>query len=312
MTRLAFVFPGQGSQYVGMGRDLTESFPEAAAVYEEAAAILGQAFVDIILNGPEEDLRQTATTQPAILTASVACLRILESRGVRPDCVAGHSLGEYSAHVAAGTLAFSDALRVVRERGRLMQEAVPSGGAMAAILGLDRHLIEEACRRASDQGIVEVANYNCPGQVVISGQAPAVEAAMVNCKEAGAKRAMPLTVSGPFHSSLMQPAADRLGAVLAEVAYDKPGIPLAANINGDYVHTREGVTASLTQQVSSSVCWEECVRTLHRDGANVFVEVGPGKVLTGLIKKITPGVGLANVEDVPSLEKSLAYLKESR
>jgi len=312
MTKLAFVFPGQGSQYVGMGRDLIEGFAEGAKVYEQAAAVLGQGFVDIILNGPEEGLKQTSVTQPAILTASVACLRILESHGVKPDFVAGHSLGEYSAHVAAGTFTFSDALMLVRERGRLMQEAVPSGGAMAAILGLERELIEEACHRALENGVVEVANYNSPGQVVISGQAPAVEAAMAYCKEAGAKRAVLLPVSGPFHSSLMQPAADGLGTVLAGVEFKVPKLPLAANINGDYVHTREDVASSLIRQVSSSVRWEECVRTLQRDGAGVFIEVGPGKVLTGLIKKIAPGVGLANVEDGPSLEKSLAYLKESR
>ncbi len=312
MSKLAFVFPGQGSQYVGMGRQLVENFREAAAVYEEAAAVLGQGFIDIILNGPEDELRQTSVTQPALLTTSVAALRVLEAHGFRPDMVAGHSLGEYSAHVAAGTFKFEAALRVVRERGRLMQEAVPSGGAMAAILGLERELIEEACRKAAEQGVVEVANYNCPGQVVISGQAPAVEAAMAYCKETGAKRTLPLAVSGPFHSSLMRPAGEGLGKVLAGVEYQAPALPLAANINGDYVQTREDVSASLIQQVSSSVRWEECVQRLHAAGAEVFVEVGPGKVLSGLVKKIIPGVGLANVEDISSLEKSLAYLKESR
>jgi len=295
-----------------MGRELVESFSEAAAVYEEAAAILGKEFIDIIFNGPEETLKQTSVTQPAILTASVACLRVLEANGVRPQCVAGHSLGEYSAHVAAGTFSFSAALKVVRERGRLMQEAVPHGGAMAAVLGLDRELVEGACRKASDHGLAEVANYNCPGQVVISGQAAGVEAAMAYCKEAGAKRVMPLAVSGPFHSSMMAPAGEQLGEVLAQVDFKAPGLPLVANINSDYVKTRESVATSLIQQVSSSVRWEEGIRQLHTDGADVFVEVGPGKVLTGLIKKILPGTGTLNVEDKSSLEKSLAYLKESR
>lgn len=297
---------------MGMGRQLIENFREAEAVYEQAASVLGQEFVDIILNGPEDELRQTSVTQPALLTTSVAALRVLEAHGIRPDMVAGHSLGEYSAHVAAGSFEFEAALKIVRERGRLMQEAVPSGGAMAAILGLDRELIEEACRKAAERGVVEVANYNCPGQVAISGHAPAVEAAMAYCKEAGAKRTMPLAVSGPFHSSLMRPAGEALEKFLEGVEYQAPSIPLAANINGDYVQTREDVTASLIRQVSSSVRWEECVQQLHAAGAEVFVEVGPGKVLSGLIKKIIPGVGLANVEDTSSLEKSLAYLKESR
>lgn len=312
MGKLAFVFPGQGSQYVGMGSEMVEQYPEAAKVYAEAADILGKEFTDVIYNGPEEALRQTSTTQPAILTASVAILRVLESHGFKPDCVAGHSLGEYSAHVAAGTFSFANALKVVRERGRLMQEAVPTGGAMAAILGLDRDLIEAACQKAFCQGVVEVANYNCPGQVVISGQAAGVDAAAALCKEAGAKRVMPLTVSGPFHCSLMVPAGEQLGDVLRGVEINPPELPLVANINGNYVKTRECVATSLIGQVSSSVRWEECIRRLHGDGAEIFVEVGPGKVLTGLIKKIIPGVVTLNVEDPTSLEKSLAYLKESR
>ncbi len=312
MGKLAFVFPGQGSQYVGMGREMAEHFPEAKAVFEAAAAIISPDFVDIIYSGPEEALRQTAITQPAILTASVACLRVLESRGIKPDCVAGHSLGEYSAHVAAGTLSFRDAVQLVAERGRLMQEAVPSGGAMTAVLGLSRDKVEQVCRKASCQGVVEVANYNCPGQLVISGQAGAVETAAGLCKQAGAKRALPLQVSGPFHSSLMIPAGEQLAERLAGVEINSPDIPVIANINGNYVKTRKDIASSLIGQVSSSVRWEECIQRLVADGADLFVEVGPGKVLTGLIKKIAPGVGLANVEDLITFEKFLAYLKESR
>ncbi len=312
MGKIAFIFPGQGSQYVGMGRELAAAYPEAAQIFAQAEAVLGSEFVKIIMQGPDEDLKQTSVTQPAILTVSVACLSILLARDIRPDFVAGHSLGEYSAHVAAGTFSFADALKVVQERGRLMQEAVRSGGTMAAILGLDRALIEAACRKADAHGIVQVANYNCPGQVVISGQIASVEAAMLLCKEAGAKRVLPLAVSGPFHSVLMRPAGEKLGAVLETVPYAAPAIPLVANINGDYVKTREGVAATLIQQVSSAVRWEECIEQIHADGATVFVEVGPGKVLTGLGKKIISTAEFMHTADDSALEKSLAYLKESR
>ena len=312
MVRIAFVFPGQGSQYVGMGQEMVERFTEAAEVFAEAAGILGQDFCEIIAKGPEESLKQTSITQPAILTVSIACLRVLAAHGIKPDCVAGHSLGEYSAHVAAGTFSFASALKIVAERGRLMQEAVSSGGAMAAILGLERELVEEACKQAFCTGVVEVANYNCPGQVVISGQSAGVEAAMALCKEAGAKRTMLLQVSGPFHSSLMLPAGEQLGEILQTQEIKTPALPLVANINGDYVKTRECVATSLIQQVSSPVRWEECIQRLAFDGAKVFVEVGPGKVLSGLIKKIIPDAVVLNVADPTSLEKSLAYLKESR
>ncbi|HEX3015118.1 MAG TPA: ACP S-malonyltransferase [Desulfobacteria bacterium] len=312
MSKTAFVFPGQGSQYVGMGRELAQNYAPAAEVFAQAAAVLGQEFVDIINNGPEDALKQTAVTQPAILTASIASLRVLESKGVKPEFVAGHSLGEYSAHVAAGTFSFQDAVKLVRERGQLMQEASPPDGAMAAILGLDSEQVRAACVKASCHGIVEVANYNCPGQVVISGQLGAVKKAIDLCKEAGAKRGILLQVSGPFHSSLMIQAGERLGEALLSVKINDPELPLIANINAEYVKTRERVTTSLIQQVSSSVRWEECIRRLAADGTTVFVEVGPGKVLAGLIKKIIPNVKVFGVEDVASLEKFLAYLEESR
>ncbi|WP_088187606.1 ACP S-malonyltransferase [Desulfosporosinus sp. FKA] len=311
MNKLAVVFPGQGSQYVGMGKELLQTASGKGA-YETAREVLGTSFLELLEKGPEEELQQTANTQPAILLVSIAAWLQLQEAGIKPDYVAGHSLGEYSAHVAAGSLTLAEALNVVRRRGELMQKAVPAGGGMAAILGLAAEKVEEACQRGAELGVVAPANFNCPGQVVISGELPAVTRAMEIAKELGAKRAVPLAVSGPFHSRLMRKAGEELLSVLEQVHWATPSCPIIANIDAGEVASAERTVQSLVDQVSGPVRWEQSVRYLVDSGVDTFIECGPGKVLTGLIKKIAPGVNLLRVEDKESLEKSLAYLKESR
>jgi len=295
-----------------MGKELFQT-PGGESVRETAREILGSKFISLIEEGPEEELQQTANTQPALLMVSVAAWSHLFEAGIKPDYVAGHSLGEYSAHVAAGSLNLSEALRVVRRRGELMQEAVPvGGGGMAAILGLAVEQVEEACRRASELGVVAPANYNCPGQVVISGETLAVARAIELSKELGAKRAISLVVSGPFHSRLMEKVGEELRLVLESVPWQIPRCPVIANIDATEVISPERTVSTLVNQVSGAVRWEQSVRHLLDLGVDTFVECGPGKVLTGLVKKIAPGVNLLRVEDMESLKKSLAYLKESR
>ena len=257
MGKIAFVFPGQGSQVVGMGKDLYENFPVAKAVFDAADEALGYSITELCFNGPEEELRKTFHTQPAILTVSVACQEVLREKGIQPEIVAGHSLGEYSALVAAGSLAFADAVRLVRKRGLFMQEAVPQGeGSMAAILGLDRTAIVDICRQvAADNGAVQAVNFNCPGQIVIAGKTVAVEKAVEALKAAGAKRAIMLPVSAPFHSTLMQPAADRLAAELEGILINDAHIPVVANINGQVITDGVAIKASLVQQAASAVLW---------------------------------------------------------
>ena len=311
-TKIAFLFPGQGSQAVGMGRNLAERFPIAAQTFAEADEALGFSLSKLIFEGPETDLRLTENTQPAILTVSVAAWRVLREHGIEPALAAGHSLGEWSAHVAAGTLQFAEAVRAVKARGRAMQLAVPAGeGAMAAVLSSSPEWVLEACAEAEAETglVVAAANLNSPTQTVISGALAAVEKASALAKAKGARRALMLPVSAPFHCSLMQPAQDEVARVLGSSEIAEPKIPVAANVTGGMVSTAAEAKDVLTRQVTGAVRWIDCVQALKAAGAEVFVEVGPGKVLCGLLKQIDPELKTMNVEDAASLEKALAELK---
>jgi [acyl-carrier-protein] S-malonyltransferase len=303
VAKIAFVFPGQGSQYVGMGKDLVAKFSYTKKFFDDANQALGFDLQKLCFEGPEEELKKTENTQPAILTVSAICLEALKSfGGVKAEAVAGHSLGEYSALYAAGSLSFQDAVKLVNMRGRFMQTAVPLGeGTMAAILGLDHNVVREICKKASEKGIVEAANINSPGQIVISGKIAGVAEAGRLCKEAGAKRVIELQVSAPFHSSLMKPAADNLSSELNKMTVKDASIPVVSNVTADYVTDGPAIKELLVRQMTSPVLWENSIVKLTADGFDTFIEVGPGKVLAGLIKKISPKVKIYNVGDAATL-----------
>jgi [acyl-carrier-protein] S-malonyltransferase len=308
---IAFLFPGQGSQAVGMGRAFYEASAAAKAVFDEADDALGEDLTRLIFEGPEADLALTANTQPAVLTVSVAAAAVAAEHGLRPALAAGHSLGEYSALVVAGALGFRDAVRVVRQRGQFMQDAVPVGaGAMAAILGLDLAQVQAVCAEAARGEVVEVANINAPQQIVIAGHRAAVERAVALAAGRGGRKSVLLPVSAPFHCALMQPAAARLREVLEPVPVRDPRVPVVRNVDAGLTRAAAEVKPALVAQVASPVRWTESVQRLHAEGATVFVEVGPGRVLTGLLRRILDGGRGLNVEDPPSLERTLAALRE--
>jgi [acyl-carrier-protein] S-malonyltransferase len=307
--KIAFVFPGQGSQYVGMGKEIRERFGVTKHIFQEASDVVTLDVENLCFNGPIEELNKTYRTQPCILTVSVALFSVLQEKGIKPDVVAGHSLGEYSALVAAGVLNFREAVRLTEQRGRFMQEAVPEGkGLMAAVLGLERKKVDEICSSLS-AGYAAAANYNCPGQIVIAGEKPAVEEALEMCKNAGAKRAVALAVSVPSHCLLMSDASRKLAELLDTIAFQSPVIPVINNADAKLLSSSEEIKPSLVRQLSSPLLWEDSVRTMADSGTDIFIEVGPGKVLSGLIKRIAPEANICHVEGVESLEKTLSRLR---
>ena len=313
MGKTAFIFPGQGAQKVGMGKDFYDNYDVAKKMFKEADEALGYSIMKMCFEGPEEDLKLTANTQPAILTISCIANEILKENGIQPEITGGHSLGEYSALVAAGVLNFQDAVALVHKRGSYMQEAVPVGeGGMAAIIGVDRDKIVEVCQQVSAESPVQAVNFNCPGQIVIAGATKGVELAVEELKAAGAKKAVILPVSAPFHSTLMKPAAEKLAVELDKVTISDAKIPVVANVSAEILTKAEDIKASLVAQAASPVLWEDCVARMKEFGADVLLEAGPGKTLCGFNRRIDKTITSLNVEDVASLEKSLDYFKEVR
>lgn len=311
MGKIAFVFPGQGSQSVGMGKDIYDNLSSARTLYEQADQKLGFPLTQLVFEGPDHELKQTINTQPALLTTSIALYQAFAAKGISPDYVAGHSLGEYSALTAAGVLAFEDAVAIVRARGEYMEQAVPGGqGAMAAVLGGEREALTNLCADVTQGGHpVELANVNCPGQIVVSGSKEGVDQIVARVKEIGAKRAIPLEVSGPFHSSLMKSAADRLSDKLATISFKDAAMPVIANVTAQPVTQAGEISKLLVEQVYSPVLWADSVSWLISQGVDTFVEIGPGSVLTGLIKKIDKSVRTFNVNGLESLEQTAESLK---
>jgi [acyl-carrier-protein] S-malonyltransferase len=313
MSKLAFLFPGQASQYPGMGRDLAANFAESKAVFDQADAALGFSISHMCFEGSEEELKLTANTQPSILTVSVAAWRALETKGIKPDFAAGHSLGEYSALVAAGALDFATAVKIVRNRGTYMQEAVPAGeGAMAAILGLSPTDVAEVCKKAAQGEVVSPANMNSPEQTVISGNASAIKRAVEIASQSGAKRAVILPVSAPFHCSLMQTAQQRLEPDLRAATFSNPRFPVITNVDAEAETSGDEARESLIRQVTMPVRWLDSIREMIEQGVDIFVEVGPGKVLTGLLRQIDRSVRAFNVEDAASLAATIDKIAQAR
>lgn len=310
MGKIAFVFPGQGAQYVGMAQDISEQYPEAAKVFDLASEKLGYDMKQLVFEGPEEKLKITQNTQPAILTASWAIYNAVETAGVKPDCTAGLSLGEFTAHVLAGSLDFTDAVALVEKRGKFMQEEVPAGvGGMTAVIALDEETVENVCKEVADIGYVACANYNCPGQIVISGELDALAAAGEMLAEKGAKRVIPLKVSAPFHCNLLKGAGEKLSAELDNTPINEMAVPVYANVTGEKVNSSDEIKGLLVDQVSNTVKWTNTIRNMISDGVDTFIEIGPGKVLSGLIKKTDRSVTIKNVENLETLESVLEFLK---
>lgn len=306
MKKIAFVFPGQGAQYAGMGKDFYEQFPESREVFDRAGELLGMDMCGLCFE-ENDRLDLTEYTQAAMLTTIGAMLKKIETMGLRPQAAAGLSLGEYAALVTAGVLDLYDAIKLVRLRGQLMQEAVPQGvGGMAAVLGMEQAVVEQVCGQTD--GIVTIANYNCPGQLVISGEIAAVQAASEKLKELGARRVVPLNVSGPFHSALLKPAGEKLFAALKDTAIHKPQIPYAANVTAEYVTEESGIRELLAEQISSSVRWQQCVERMIADGVEVFVEIGPGRTISSFVKKIDRTKETVNIDKAEDLAKLAALL----
>lgn len=307
--KIAFIFPGQGSQYAGMTKEFLENFAESKEVFETASSVLGYDLVHLCLHGPVEKLNLTENTQPAILAASMAILRPLERRGLTASAAAGHSLGEYTAITAAGGFELKDAVAIVQKRGRYMQEAVPEGtGLMAAILGMEREDVEKTCHEAAKNGIVGPANYNSPGQIVIAGEKKAVEKAMELAKSAGAKKVIPLAVSVPSHCSMMEQAGQRLAQELDKVNISDLRMPIVNNADAKFLHTASELRPSLVRQISSPLYWEDSIKNLVSDGFDTFIEIGPGKVLSGLVRRIAKDAKVLNVEDQKSMSATFVAL----
>lgn len=312
MGKIAFLFPGQGSQTVGMGKSLAESNKMVASIFRKADEKLQFSLSNIIFEGPQNQLTLTTNAQPALLTTSIAILEYVKQAGFSPDFVAGHSLGEYTALVAAGAISFEEGVYVVRKRGEFMEEAVPNGeGTMSAVLGIDRQKLEKVAEDISKEGFpVELANINCPGQIVISGSRKGVELASLKAKEQGAKRVLPLEVSGPFHSSLMKPAAEKLRKVLNEIHIKEAKVPVVANVSANIMTNPDEIKEKLIQQLYSPVLWEDSIKKMIELGADTFIEIGPGKVLTGLLRKIDRKVTGLAISDEESFHQTMDLLKE--